>query len=78
MADGWRCPECGTILAPTVTEHRCDPPSAGVLAALPAPDGPPDITVNTAVSLSPAQVAELTRAVQRQLLKQAQRNRRPA
>src|SRR5512146_721852 len=42
MPDGWRCPECGLILAPSVTEHRCDPPSAGVHAAAPAPDGPPD------------------------------------
>ena len=104
-ADGWRCPECGTILAPSVTEHRCEPPSAGAPAVPPAPDGPPDITamalsrvrsgissidevrarldkmpswtVNTTVSLSPVQIAELTETIQRKLLQQAQRNRQP-
>ena len=29
MTAGWSCPECGLVLAPHVTEHRCDPPSAG-------------------------------------------------
>ena len=43
-ADGWRCPECGLILAPTVSEHRCDPPSAGVPAAKPDPGKDPDLT----------------------------------
>ena len=43
-ADGWRCPECGLILAPSVTEHRCDPPATGVPAIKPRPDEPPDIT----------------------------------
>ena len=104
-ADGWRCPECGVILAPSVTEHRCKPPSAGVPAVVPAPDGPPDITemalgqirtgissieeqraavtqmpswtVNTTVSLSAEQIKQLTQAIQRQLLKQAQRNQQP-
>ena len=37
MADGWRCPECHVILAPHVSEHRCDPPDAAVPAATPAP-----------------------------------------
>jgi hypothetical protein len=78
MPDGWRCPECGLILAPSVTEHRCNPPSAGVLAVAPAPDGPPDITVKTSASLSAEQIKQLTQAVQRQLLKQVQRNRRLA
>lgn len=50
-ADGWRCPECGLILAPAVTEHRCDPPSAGVPAFRPPPDAP-DITDDVRKSLS--------------------------
>lgn len=50
-ADGWRCPECGVILAPSVTEHRCDPPTAGVPASLPPP-GAPDITSDIRKGLS--------------------------
>ena len=26
----WKCPACGTWLAPHVSEHRCDPPAAAV------------------------------------------------
>ena len=37
----------------------------------------PSWTVNTTVSLSPVQIRELTQAIQRQLLKQAQRNQQP-
>jgi len=44
MPDGWRCPECGLILAPTITEHRCDPPTAGVHAVPSDPDRDPDLT----------------------------------
>ena len=50
-ADGWRCPECGLILAPSVTEHRCDPPTAGVPAFVPPPDAP-DITDDVRKGLS--------------------------
>lgn len=105
MPDGWRCPECGIILAPSVTEHRCDPPSAGVPAVKPDPGKDPDLTamgvreiqrgiasieevrarldapswtVNTTLSLSPAQISTITRQVQAALLEQAKRNpRRP-
>jgi hypothetical protein len=28
----WKCPECGLILAPHVSEHRCEPPEGGVSA----------------------------------------------
>ena len=27
---GWKCGDCGLVLAPHVNEHRCDPPSGGV------------------------------------------------
>jgi len=37
MAEGWKCPECSLVLAPHITEHRCDPPTAGVTAV---PSGP--------------------------------------
>ena len=104
-AEGWRCPDCGLILAPSVTEHRCEPPSAGVHAVKPRPGKDPDLTAmavrevqenvasidearerldmpqwtaSTSLNLSPVQIRELTAAVQRELLKQAQRNpRRP-
>ncbi len=26
MTEGWICPRCTLVLAPAVTEHRCDPP----------------------------------------------------
>lgn len=35
MAVGWSCPRCDLVLAPSVTEHRCDPPAAGVTTAAP-------------------------------------------
>ena len=28
MPKGWICPRCTLVLAPTVAEHRCDPPGA--------------------------------------------------
>jgi hypothetical protein len=34
---GWRCPQCELVLAPSVAEHRCAPPSAGVTTAAPQP-----------------------------------------
>ncbi len=90
-ATGWKCPECGLILAPSVTEHRCDPPSAGIAAPVITPFEPPStsttvtwtpppgtiVTVtNAGMSLSQAQVTELAGAVQKRLLDQARRNRR--
>ena len=34
---GWSCPRCEVVLAPSVSEHRCAPPSAGVTTAVPHP-----------------------------------------
>ncbi len=101
-ASGWRCPECGLILAPSVTEHRCEPPTAGVPAFRPPPPDAPDITSDireglsgvssidamrerldmpawtaTTTTLTPAQIRQLVGEVQRALLRQAQRSRRP-
>ena len=91
MAAGWECPKCGLILAPSVTEHRCDPPSAGVPAAITRtgpssgsgtstatfPPGTTVITTNSGtVTLSASQVSSITRQVQSALLKQARMNRR--
>jgi hypothetical protein len=61
IADGWRCPECSLILAPSVTEHRCDPPSAGVLAVKPDPDAGPDTAgaVTRAIQRNVYSIAEV-------------------
>lgn len=32
---GWSCPRCRLVLAPSVAEHRCAPPAAGVPAPYP-------------------------------------------
>jgi hypothetical protein len=30
VLEGWSCPKCELVLAPSVASHRCTPPSAGV------------------------------------------------
>jgi hypothetical protein len=40
MAEGWKCPDCGLILAPHVNEHRCDPPGGVSVRPVVAPYGP--------------------------------------
>lgn len=37
MLEGWSCPKCELVLAPSVASHRCAPPSAGVTTAVPQP-----------------------------------------
>jgi hypothetical protein len=80
MSEPWKCPECSTWLAPHVSEHRCDPPTAGV-TALPYIGDPPGscgtgistttlpgaVTFN--VTGSAVSEQELTRAVQNGLLR---------
>jgi len=38
MAEPWKCPECGLILAPWVSEHRCD--GGGAVPASVTPPSP--------------------------------------
>ena len=82
----WQCPACRTWLAPHVTEHRCDPPQAGV-TALPYVTGPAGSTgtsISTAtlpgtvttvnVSASPVTGREVLDYLQRHYLEQSSRN----
>ncbi len=71
--DGWRCPECGLILAPSVTEHRCQPPADGITVAPVTPPAPAPGGV--ALNLSSAQIKGLTEEIQAKLLQQGRRNR---
>ena len=81
MADGWRCPECGLILAPSVAQHRCDPPSAEVTTVTPyePPSGSgtisitePNISITgTTYSGTVVSMATLADAVQRNLVRRA-------
>jgi hypothetical protein len=80
----WRCPECRAWIAPHVSEHRCDPPQAGV-TAIPFTPGPADST-GTSISVAtlpgtvtvsmPGSVVkqELLRIVQDGMLKSAASN----
>lgn len=49
MPEGWSCPKCELVLAPSVAVHRCAPPSAGVTTAVPHP---PPYTPPTSVSMT--------------------------
>ena len=85
MSTPWKCPECGVILAPHVSEHRCDPPAAGV-TALPFTGGPAGstgtsistatlpgtITVNVSGSVTTEN--ELVDLIQRRLTERANRD----
>jgi len=53
MADGWRCPECGLILAPSVAQHRCDPPGAGVTTTVTPYEPPSTGTCVSTATLPP-------------------------
>jgi hypothetical protein len=54
----WQCPQCSTWLAPYVSEHRCDPPSAGVAAPLPVtPCGP---SAGLGIALTPGSTYSTT------------------
>lgn len=35
MVAGWEYPRCSLVLSPSVAEHRCDPPAAGVTTVAP-------------------------------------------
>jgi hypothetical protein len=86
MSEPWKCPECGTWLAPRVPEHRCDPPgTAGVVTQIlpPGPAGstgtsistatlPGTITVNVTGSLVSQQ--DLADRVQSMMLQRASQN----
>ena len=45
MSEPWKCPDCGTWLAPRVSEHRCDPPQGGTAATRIFPPGPAGLNV---------------------------------
>ena len=81
MSEPWKCPDCGTWLAPRVTEHRCDPPQGGTAATRifpPGPAGSTGMSISTAtlpgtvtvnVTGSTVSEQELARTVQKGLLR---------
>lgn len=50
MSAPWKCPDCGTWLAPHISEHRCDPPTASVISQIspPGPAGSTGTSISTA------------------------------
>jgi hypothetical protein len=75
---GWSCPRCEVVLAPSVSEHRCAPPSAGVTTAVPHPPPyQPPTSISTTlpdtwtvtVQGSTADPALITEALQRDYLR---------
>ena len=52
MAAGWSCPKCELVLAPNVTEHRCDPAAEGAttVARPPLPPGWQPFTPTTTIA----------------------------
>ena len=54
---GWSCPRCEVVLAPSVSEHRCAPPSAGVTTAVPHPA---PFTPTTGINITPPYVVTAT------------------
>jgi hypothetical protein len=84
----WQCPSCSAWLAPHVSEHRCDPPAAGVTVTYPGTSGPAGSTgmsISTATLPGTVTVSvtgpvineqELARTVQNGMLRLAANNAR--
>ncbi len=82
----WRCPDCLAWLAPHVSEHRCEPPSAAVPAqpvTVPPSGGisvsayPPETVITVNVSGSAVSERDLADAIERQRLRAQSLNMGP-
>ena len=86
MRQPWKCPDCSAWIAPHVSEHRCDPPQAGVTAvpSVPGPAGSTGTSISAAtlpgtvvtynVTGSAVSEQELARTVQNGILRLAVNN----